>query len=794
MLPKRLPTSATSFVGRSRELAEIATLLSDPTCRLLTLVGPGGIGKTRLALEVARQLPTDSARFVELQPLTSPDFLVSAIAEALGFQFYKGNNPKRQLLDYLCEQTWLLVLDNFEHLLDGASLLSEILIAAPAIRLLVTSRERLNLVEEWVLDVRGLTYPPDDDASTFQNFNFSALDLFVQHARHASVGFTLTDANRPAVIRICHLVDGMPLGIELAASRVRVLSCEAIAAAIERSLDILETPARNVEPRHRTMRAAFELTWNRLSESERSVFTKLSIFRGGFTREAAEAVAGASLRTLSALVDKSLLLVNENSRYDLHELLRQYAAEKLNEAGKVATTVRRHVAYFLQFAEQVEAHNFGREQVFWYDRAEVELDNLRAVLACSADTETGLRIATALGWFFWERTHLSEGLDWLQKSFAANPHAPVSLRAKALNSAAGLTAHLGGDERTQPLIEQALALARAANDRWNIAWALSHLAMMVETDPGRSAGFMDESLALFRELNDAMGVTHSLIRRAWVALDQEDYRSVRALADEAAIYARKAGDQIMSGWVSYVRGQLAWYQSGDHRQAHIHFVESLSLFRKARKRVGINTGLIFLSAGEMEATTEYAQMLNEVVLTWLREIAPTHPKLSSVLTGLASITRANGQPQRAAILLGAASRSAFPAQRELTEINIFENEWAAIRAELCESAFAEAWAAGSAMTSGEAIAYALENDAVLADTKTAQPRQAIRRSLVNPLSNRELDVLRLIAEGHSNQEIADRLYVGVSTVKKHINHIYDKLDVKNRMQAVPVARSRGLLT
>lgn len=239
MVAYNLPTHAIPLIGRAEELSQITALLHDPACRLLTLIGLGGIGKTRLALEAAHQFPAP-VHFVPLQPLSSPDFLISAMADALGLRFHSGNDPKRQLLDYLREKSWLLVLDNFEHLLDGAALLSEILTYAPGVRLLVTSRERLNLVEEWVLDVEGLAYPPSENVTDPERY--SAVELFVQHARRAKVSFALTDTSRPAVVRICRLVDGMPLGIELAASWVRVLSCQAIADEIARSLDILETP------------------------------------------------------------------------------------------------------------------------------------------------------------------------------------------------------------------------------------------------------------------------------------------------------------------------------------------------------------------------------------------------------------------------------------------------------------------------------------------------------------------------------------------------------------------------
>ncbi|MFN8376606.1 MAG: AAA family ATPase [Anaerolineae bacterium] len=330
METNHLPTTHTSFIGRDVEYREIAQLLSNSPCRLLTLVGPGGIGKTRLALEAMRQFSfPHGVYFVSLQSLTSPAFMLSTLADALGFQFYSGADPKQQLLHYVSEKSLLLVLDNLEHLLEGVTLLSDMLAAAPRIRILATSRERLNLREEWVLEVKGLQFPPTDAELNLEPY--SAIHLFLQHTRRANVNFTLTDAQKPAVIRICRLIGGMPLAIELSATWVKVLSCEQIAHEIERSLDILETGARNIEPRHRSMRAVLDQSWHLLSHAERDTCRRLSVFRGSFSREAAEYVAGTSLRVLTALLDKSLLRLSENGRYDLQELVRQYAEEELAE-------------------------------------------------------------------------------------------------------------------------------------------------------------------------------------------------------------------------------------------------------------------------------------------------------------------------------------------------------------------------------------------------------------------------------------------------------------------------------
>jgi len=326
------PTSqATLFLGRNAELGDISALIHNPLCRLLTLVGPGGIGKSRLALEAASNQPgsfSDGRYIAYLQALPSADLLVSAIAEALEFRFQPDDDPHDQLVAYLRHKSLLLVLDNFEHLLDGASLVGDILASATAVKVLVTSRERLHLQEEWVYEVRGLDYPANDSETDIETYG--AVQLFIHSARRVSPQFRLTGLCKPPVARICRLVGGMPLGIELASAWTRALPCEEIAREIERSLDILEATARNVPPRHRNMRAAFEPTWHRLPEEERHVFMKLSVFRGGFTREAAESVAGATLQSLLSLVDKSLLRLDANGRYTIHELLRQYGEEQLN--------------------------------------------------------------------------------------------------------------------------------------------------------------------------------------------------------------------------------------------------------------------------------------------------------------------------------------------------------------------------------------------------------------------------------------------------------------------------------
>ena len=379
-VPTNLPIQLTPFFGRTAELLELANYLSDPACRLLTIVGSGGIGKTRLALEVTHTLPVQPPHgiyFVALAQLRATEHIVPAIAEALDLRFQAdGRSPQQQLLDYLRHKQMLLVLDNFEHLKDGVELLLEILQNCPGVRLLVTARERLQLTIETVYVVDGMDFPATNAGHAAGTY--SAIQLFVASARRGRRKFTLDANNEQDVIRICHLVGGVPLAIILAAAWIKVLSPAEIAAELSRDLDFLAAELYDLPARHQSMRAVLAQSWQRLTTDEQVVFMRLAVFRGGFTRAAAQSVAGASLRTLSALTSKSMVRRDANGRYAIHELLRQFGEAELEAAGQRLAAGAAHCAYYMNYLHQREPDIKGRRQVPALNEIEADFENVRA--------------------------------------------------------------------------------------------------------------------------------------------------------------------------------------------------------------------------------------------------------------------------------------------------------------------------------------------------------------------------------------------------------------------------------
>jgi predicted ATPase/DNA-binding SARP family transcriptional activator len=638
-----LPVPLTPFVGREQELADLARLIADPECRCISLVGPGGVGKTRLALQAADQRKNEFAEGTAIIPLASVgsvDAVIPAIANGIGFDFYGPLDPKIQLLKYLRDKQMLLIVDNVEHLLAEesqpgsiADLLIEILQQDALIKLLVTSREALNLQGELSFEVQGLAFPGVDQTEGLDEF--SAVALFVQRARRARPGFELNDENKTGVIRLCRMVEGLPLAIELAAAWVRVLSPEEIAKEIETSLDILNAQMRDLPERHRSMRAVFDHSWQMLSTEEQEVLSKLSVFRGGFQRQAAEQVAGASLPVLSSLVIRSLLRRMVTGRYDLHELIRQYAASNLGEdPDELHMVQERHSHYYLGLLEEKGVKLQSHDQKEVVAELTVEMDNLRTAWDWSiADLKfiPLFRVSATLWYLFEQLNWFKEGEATFQKTGEALRIYLDEYQAKdpvlrtALNA---MLAHWGyftfrqgrGEEAyailapsaaflrtsTEPIaatnslfclgivcwilgryseaeesLQESLTLARERGERWYEAMAGEFLGR-VAIEQGaynQARQYLGEALAIMRQLGDPSMTAHALSYLGRTMQILGEYSQAEKLARESLELARGIGYRTAVGLSLDGLGNVA-YSQGKHQEARAFFLESASLFRE----------------------------------------------------------------------------------------------------------------------------------------------------------------------------------------------------------------------
>lgn len=525
-----LPVPATLFVGREDELATLNRLLVDPVCRMITLVGLAGIGKTRLAVQAAQAQLDRFAQgvfFVPLASLSSHKMIVSAVANAVGLQFQGAADPYEQLLRYLQPKNMLLVLDNFEHLMEGEKLLSAILQRAPAIQLLVTSRERLNLQGEWVVEVKGLDYPPGSETGGFEQAEvYEAVQLFMQSALRVHPGFSLDEENRKWVIRICQLMEGLPLGIELASAWVRALSCQTIVKEIETSLDFLKAFGRDVPERHRSLRSALDHSWNLLSAREKLVLQRLSVFRGGLSWAAAQVVAEARLDEITTLLDKSLLKRVGEERYDLHDLVRQYAAVHLaSDEQEQTRTQERHSSYYVSLLDEWRKGIRGPRQIEIFAEMDAEMDNVRLAWQwiLAHQQLKGIRIALdSLRHYYEIRARFQEGVELFREAAAALEKAGNTdgnhgaerdvVLGQLLVREGYFQVRQDHYEEATEVLQRSLALLRSGSDQLALADTLSVLAYK-DSRVGQfteAMQFAGESLTLNRALGNQVGIAFCL--------------------------------------------------------------------------------------------------------------------------------------------------------------------------------------------------------------------------------------------------------------------------------------------
>ncbi len=593
---KNLPAPRTSFVGRGEELDAIDRLLEEPGCRLLTLVGPGGAGKTRLALEAAARRVDrypHGVHFVPLASVSSPDFLAPAVAESIQFSVDAAHSAiaaEEQLLDFLRERSTLIVLDNFEHLVEGSALLSHVIERAPRVDLLTTSRERLNVQSEWVFDVEGLGLAANGNGGA------GALRLFVERATQVESGFSLDDDEQGQALRICRLVDGMPLGIELAASWVSMLSCAEIADEIEVNIDFLATSMRDVPERHRSLRAAIDQSWKLLTAEQRAVFARLSVFRGSFDREAAKTVSGCDLRVLSELVAKSLVRRPDFGRFELHELLRQYAAERLRESpDDLAETRERHARHYAALLLARHEALLGPSIAAARDELRVHVDNLRAAaewFVGHADADEARTLLGALHTFFWVHSPF-EGAETFERLARTAGYcgddldgaSDVALSAATMWLAFGTD--LGYDPALEELATRCLPHLRGRGlDRevWCCLLLLGIIATYVDIYPD-AVRYLEEAVALARAGGDGLAEVAAL---SWLGFDQlllDDLDAARVTFEAGLVTSRRLGCPLLE---AYALSKLGIHADAEERYAEamrLH-VEANGLFDSVGDRGG----------------------------------------------------------------------------------------------------------------------------------------------------------------------------------------------------------------
>lgn len=907
----------TPFIGRADEVTQLGALLNDPACRLLTLVGPGGIGKTRLAVEAAETCTSDFADricFVPLQPVQSADLILPTIADAIGFALSGSHNLRSQLFHHLREQNMLLILDNMEHLLDGSDLVADMLAATSQLKVVATSREALNLREEWLYPVEGLPYPANDQVEGSETF--SAFQLFVSCARRVRPNFVLS-GQQAAIIRICRLVNGIPLALELAAAWVRALPCETIATEIKNGLNLLETSARNIEPRHRSMRAALDWSWNLLTPEEQNILQKLSVFRGGFTLDAAAEVARASFLILVSLVDKSLVHTGVDGRYDLHELLRQYLSETLDQRPEMReVTLDQHCNYYTEFLHQRETSIYPSHQA----EALKELDNLRVAWRRAVqqrNLEALIRAAPSLYWLYHFQAWADEAAAVFYLAEKALREMPSTDDSRFL---LGMTRLLRGFYQPEQLgdipyppvdIENTLSLWDDLEERPEMGLPLTRALLgllFYNGDPQQIMATARRSLAFCQRFNDQPGMAISLTALAVVSYQAfGELDEAWRLLEEALTIDRQIGFHLNARWAAGILGHIAYIQGryGDSKthyemsvthhhaggifrsleyhlfdlgriemelcndvNARMYFTKILTLasdftddYQRSLAIAKGHTGLGMLAAFQGDAITaaehyadsyahfkslgmnklsfnermenlsllallldqyEHALALNEVILSTYRDTGYRTPLMCAqnhaghALIGLANQTQAKAYliaAFREAVdmgalqvlletLVGIAQLSTIPPMIAVELLTLVchhpaANRYSRTQAKrvqtrmeslLSQDEFADARERGQALSLDAAVSLV---EKFGFDSETMQLRA--NQKLIDPLSQRELEVLALIAKGLTNQEIANQLYIGVSTVKKHINRIFHKLDATHRVQAVACARALNIL-
>jgi predicted ATPase/DNA-binding CsgD family transcriptional regulator len=781
-----LPVHPTPILGRARDVRVIVDKLLRDDVRLVTLEGPGGVGKTRLAVQVAEEVAhhfADGVWFVGLATIADHALVVPTIAQTLDLHAKPGQ--ALTALDLvkaaLRDRETLLVLDNFEQVMPAAPDLAVIMSSCPGLKLLATSRSPLQLRGEQEYPVPPLALPAAGNRMVSVEVlrQYSAVALFQERAAAVRPDFELTPSNANVVVEICARLDGLPLAIELVAARVKLLQPQAILPRLQKRLQLLTGGAQDLPSRQQTMRNAIDWSYGLLTPEEQQLFRRLSVFVGGWTLEAAEIVcdpgdySGVVLDGIGSLINKSLLRnvetpdVEAEPRYDMLETIREFAAERLEDGGEAEAQRRAHARYFVELAERMEPLLVGATQKECIDRLEREHDNLRAALRWSLYTpdgaEMGMRLVGSLGRFWSSRDYLAEGRRWVE-SFLTQPQAagPTALRARVLNTGA--------------------ALADNQND-----WAAVR-------------AYAVERIGIKKRLDDMTNVSGNYVLLAKAASAEEDFDAARDLLEAGIEVARAAGDDLGYAHCANGLGELARLL-GDYDTASHYYESCLATFRGASYSQGIgftlhNLAHVYLHDGDHPRA---GALLDEALD--LYRVLGNRLGTAMCVAALSGVAIRQGEAQRAARLLGAAQALLESVGALLDPADVMEyrhNEDAA-RARLGEAAFLAAWAEGHAMTPEQVTAI---EGVVDVEAQTGVPEKGAPEGSgsvppayagASGLSARELDVLRLVAEGLSDADVAMRLVLSPHTVRAHLRNIYSKIGVASRSAATRYAADHNLL-